>query len=93
MHSSEPQQPRSSLHDPAKPRQHRFTPPMLPQVRPSVQQPGAAAPGVHRVASPSVHDAGAWHRPLTQSSVPQQPREFVHDPPAALQHRFVPTTS
>jgi hypothetical protein len=34
-------------------------PPMLPQLRPSVQHPGAAAPGVHRAASPSVHDAGA----------------------------------
>ena len=93
MHSSEPQQPRSSLHEPPKPRQHTFTPPMLPQVRPSVQHPGAAAPGVHRAASPSMHAAGAWQRPLTQSSVPQQPSELVHDPPAALQHRFVPTTS
>jgi len=57
MHSSEPQQPRSSVHAPAKPRQQTLTPPMLPQVRPSVQHPGAAAAGVHRAASPSEHEA------------------------------------
>lgn len=93
MQSSEPQQPSCEVQKPPRPRQQRLVPTTSWHERPSVQQPGALAPGVQRAPSVSPQVAGAWQRPAVQSSVPQQPSELVHAPPALRQQRLVPTTS
>jgi hypothetical protein len=58
----------------------------------SAQQFGAAPPTVQVAASARPQVAGAWQRPLTQSSDPQQPAEVVHALPALAQQRLVPPT-
>lgn len=93
MQSSVPQQPSEPVHAPPAPRQQRLVPTTSWHERLSAQQFGALPPTEHVAASASPQVAGAWHRPETQSSVPQQPEEVVHAPPALLQQRLVPTTS